>query len=346
MKHSSFSSSFNCLKAALILATVTLSCGASAQTETQTNYSTVVDEINEVMHQNHYNPKELSSPGYLSMLEKMKSMAEKVSTKKEFVSEFNDMWKSGPFSHVNLGESGASVTELAAYFDNMEVGPGGAQLTWDNDIAILTINTMMGLDTIKYIQEAYKEITKKNAKALIIDLRNNEGGAFAIRPLVAHLIDKPLQTGFFISQKWSKANSSLPNEADLKDIASWTGWSIRAFWEDVQTTPIIKVTFEPSSNTVDIPTYILTSNKTASASELATEALQKAGRVKVIGEATAGQMLSQKPFDLSGGLQLFVPIADYYSVNTGRLEGNPITPDFEVSKDKAMEFAIEQISKL
>ncbi|MBK7902596.1 MAG: hypothetical protein IPJ97_06240 [Proteobacteria bacterium] len=48
------------------------------------------------------------------------------------------------------------------------------------------------------------------------------------------------------------------------------------------------------------------------------------GRAVVVGEQTAGQMLSQKPYDLTEGLQLYLPIADYVSIRAGRIEGGPL----------------------
>ena len=51
---------------------------------------------------------------------------------------------------------------------------------WTGKIPIMEVKTMMGVDTIEQINEAYKQIDAKNPQALIIDLRNNEGGAFAI----------------------------------------------------------------------------------------------------------------------------------------------------------------------
>jgi hypothetical protein len=36
------------------------------------------------------------------------------------------------------------------------------------------------------------------AERLIIDLRRNGGGAFAVVPLIAHLIDDPIDAGLFV----------------------------------------------------------------------------------------------------------------------------------------------------
>jgi C-terminal processing protease CtpA/Prc len=313
--------------------------------EEPVNFIQLVEEINNVMFEHHYNIRELKGEGYQSVLLSMKELAAKTTSKQEFIAGFKDIWKNGPFSHVVIGSNKGTAKQVATYLDAMNVGEQGAQLSWQLDIAVLTINTMMGQDTIERIRAHYQTIAEKNAKALIIDLRSNEGGAFAIKPLVSHLIKKPLNAGYFVAQKWSSRHKRLPTKHELAELEPWSGWSILAFWRDVQDQALIKVQFEPANLHIDVPVYILTSGKTASASELATDALQSAGRVTVIGEKTVGQMLSQKPFDLPNGLQLYVPIADYYSINTGRLEGNPIQPDIETTAAKAMQVALSLASK-
>jgi len=60
---------------------------------------------------------------------------------------------------------------------------------------------MTGVDTKEQIFEAYREIDKKTAKALIIDLRNNTGGTFAGIPLIGHLMTQPIDVGMFVSRK-------------------------------------------------------------------------------------------------------------------------------------------------
>jgi len=52
-------------------------------------------------------------------------------------------------------------------------------------------------------------------------------------------------------------------------------------------------------------------------------------------------MLSQKMFDIPGGYQLYLPIADYYSVKNGRIEGHGVTPDIICDPDLALEKALE-----
>lgn len=300
---------------------------------------TLVD-IEQAMQTYHYSPKELDSSEYKIMQEKMRALVESATNKKEFIDGFNQMWWEGPFSHVRIDEAKKSAEALAEYLDNMDVGGSGAILTWKGNVAVLTVNTMMGQDTIKQIDAAYDEIHQKNATALIIDLRQNNGGAFAVKPLVSHLIESPVDSGVFVSQAWNANNSKPPTVKDMKEVAAWEGWSIKAFWNDSQNNNITRIQFQPATPYFNGRVFVLISKKTASAGELAADALLALPNATLIGETTAGEMLSQKMYDVAGGFQIFLPIADYYSVNSGRIEGNGVKPHIYVSSIDAMDVAL------
>jgi len=309
----------------------------------KTDYSEVGAAINETMRAYHYNPAELETAEYRRIEAAVTELADVATSDEAFMKGFRGGWEDGPFSHVEINVAKQSADNLAEYLDSMRIGGGGALLTWQNDVAVLTVNTMMGLDTIEEIDAAYAEIDGRETSALIIDLRENGGGAFAIRPLVSHLLTKPIDAGSFVSQPWNAVHHVKPSRADLEAVDPWQGWSIRAFWADVQTDPITRISFFPVEPVFDGPVFVLTSKRTASAAELATDALKGANRAIIIGEITAGKMLSQKIYDIPGGFQLSLPIADYYSVANGRIEGVGIKPDIETDADDALDVALKQL---
>ncbi len=254
--------------------------------------------------------------------------------------------QSGPFSHVNIQPSNnSSAEQLADHLDNMRIGGNGVNLTWHQKTALLTVNTMMGLDTIEQINEAYIEIVKQKATALIIDLRANNGGAFAVKPLVEHLLKKPLELGAFVSQPWNRQATTPPTLKDVKNQPIWQGWSIRSFWRDVQSNTLTRIQMQPVSPMYAGPVYVLTSNQTASAAELASDALANLPNVTLIGETTAGEMLSQTLYDLPEQMHLFIPVADYYSHRMGRIEGVGVKPTINIEASKALEKALTLINQ-
>lgn len=308
-------------------------------------FADVATAISEAMRRWHYNPAELTSDGYRAMEAQVAALSETATSPEDFAKQFNAAWrKDGPFSHVRLDVARSSAADTAAYLDTMRVGGTGAKLGWRDDVAVLTVDTMMGADTIEQINAAYGEITGKQAKALVIDLRNNEGGAFAGTSLIGHVIDKPFDAGAFVSQAWARENSRPPAQADLKEVTPWTGESITAFWRDAQDNRLTRIQFQPIAPRFDGPVYVLVSNKTASAAEMTADAFKTSGRAILIGEKTEGAMLSQKMYDVPQGLQLSLPIADYYSVKSGRIEGVGVMPDIAVPAGEALEVATRKIA--
>ena len=315
---------------------------ADEAADPKTDYSEVVVAINQTMRAYHYNPSELDSNEYQRIEAAITGLGETAVSDQAFLDGFRAIWENGPFSHVTLNPAQQSADDLADYLDTLRIGGGGAILSWQGDVAVLTVQTMMGLDTIEEIDAAYAKIAERETAALIIDLRENGGGAFAVRPLVAHLLTETTDAGSFISQPWNATHDREPSQADLEAVDSWEGWSIKSFWTDVQINPVTRISFSPAEPRFDGPVYVLTSARTASAAELATDALKGAGRATIIGETTAGEMLSQKMYDVPGGFQLSLPIADYYSVANGRIEGVGIQPDIETDAADALEVALEQ----
>ncbi len=307
-----------------------------------TDYPAVAAAIDETMRAYHYNPAELEGAPYQRIATAVAALAETAETDDAFIAGFREIWKDGPFSHVEFRAAEQTADQLTAYLDNLRIGGGGAVLSWQGDTAILTVNTMMGLDTIEEIDAAYGAIAEKGADRLVIDLRENGGGAFAIRPLVNHLTEKTFIAGGFVSQPWNTNHDRAPTLRDMKKVEPWSGWSIRTFWTDAQENALTVVQFEPSEPVFDGAVYVLTSERTASAAELATDALKVSGRATIVGENTAGEMLSQKIYDIPGGFHLSLPIADYYSAKHGRIEGAGVAPDINAAADDALDVALSQ----
>ena len=309
--------------------------------EEDPGFEDTINTIQKLFDTHLYSDVALDSPGFQRMQLALQELGATAENQRAFISGFNALWADGPFSHVRLTQAEQPAEQIAAFLDNMSVGEQAVQLRWEDQIAILTINTMMGVDTIDAIVSAYQSIAQRQTDALIIDLRQNEGGAFAVKPLISHVIDTPLDTGVFLSRKWR--NKQPPTRDDTHSAAPWEGWSIRAFWSDVTHQPLTRIQVQPTLPHYHGPIWVLVSSKTASAAELATDALANLDNVTTVGESTAGQMLSQKMFDVPPDLHLYLPVADYYSHRIGKIEGQGVRPDIEVSADQALQAAIAEI---
>jgi carboxyl-terminal processing protease len=300
----------------------------------------VAAAIARTLHEQLFDPRLLQTAAFVAVQARVSELAAQAPSKEDFVVGFNRVWREGPISHVRLASARQSAQDLAAHLDDMNVGAQGAQLTWHEDVAVLTVRTMMGRDTIQRIEAAYLELHAAKARAMVIDLRDNEGGAFAVRPLVSHVMAAPFEAGVFTSQRWARRHDAPPTRAQVLAVEPWHGWSIRSFWRDVQAQELTRVRFEPAAPRFEGQVLVLTSRRTASAAELAADALQASGRARLLGERTAGQMLSQCVFDLPHGLHLYLPIADYHSLASGRIEGRGLEPQVSAVAGEALEVAI------
>lgn len=318
---------------------------SSTNKEKQLNkdLTTVADSISLLMSKYHYNPEELITDQYLELEKEVKNLALTALEKQDFIDKYNALWKDGPFSHVRLGNLERPAEEMAAFIDSLQVGDHSVSLKWVEHTAVLTVTTMTGWDTKENVFKAYRDIAENKTNALIIDLRNNTGGTFAGIPLVGHVLTDSIDAGIFVSRKWWENNTKEPLIADIQNLTPWHGWSIKSFWHDVQEEPLTRVRFSPMNPHFNGPVYVLTSNKSASAAEFAVDAFAQEENVTIIGETTAGEMLSQKMYDLPHGFQLSLPIAEYYSTRIGRIEGKGVAPDIVVDQSLAMDLALSLI---
>jgi hypothetical protein len=88
------------------------------------------------------------------------------------------------------------------------------------------------------------------------------------------------------------------------------------------------------------PVYVLTSNRTFSAGENLTYALQALGRATVVGEVTGGGAHPTRPVSLGHGFIAGIPFAETISPITGaNWEGVGVKPDVSVPAELALEEA-------
>lgn len=61
----------------------------------------------------------------------------------------------------------------------------------------------------------------------------------------------------------------------------------------------------------------------------------------IVGEKTAGAMLSAAPFYLKDNYTLLIPLADYYTVGKKRLDKIGVEPDIKIDSDNALELVMQ-----
>jgi carboxyl-terminal processing protease len=152
----------------------------------------------------------------------------------------------------------------------------------------------------------------KDTPGLILDLRNNGGGA-------ADMAAKIMERFFADDQKGVK-------------LLTRTGKPVSIFFIDVmKLEPELKGVKEKAYTR---PLVILTNNSSASASEVVSGALQDGGRATIIGQRTCGCLLGFLGYaDLPGGGQMAYSELGFVTRSGKRIEGEGVIPDMEVKLD-------------
>ena len=300
------------------------------------DYPSILEAFDTVVRAKIFDPRDLETEAYRAFRERLGEVAAEARDDLDLVLGFRFGWTNDPFSHFELRRSSVSAEAMMMHFDGFRVGQQAARVELDGDLAVLRVDTMMGNDTIEYVEAAYDEIARAGSRALIVDLRGNEGGAFAVKPLLEHVIDTPMDAGYFMSQKWNGAHDRLPSAEELGALEPWVGWSVSAFWRSVQDEGLVRIRMAPAEPNFDGPVFVVVDGRSASATELAADGFRASGLATLVGEQTMGHMLSQSPFDVADGYLVSLPVADYCSATHGRIEGVGVPVDVEVSSDAAL----------
>jgi retinol-binding protein 3 len=153
-----------------------------------------------------------------------------------------------------------------------------------------------------------------NTNALIIDLRQNGGGnASMIR----------LLTGYLFSEQ--------------KHLINW-------YERDTETTTqSYSLDYVPGKRLTDVPVYVLTSDRTASAAEEFTFDLKHLKRATVVGDTTSGggHTVSEVFLHFDGfRIGMRIPYGRAFDPKTGEgWEGKGVVPDIAVSSEQALSVA-------
>ena len=168
-----------------------------------------------------------------------------------------------------------------------------------------------------------------NSDAVIIDLRDNMGGAPQTVGILA---------GFFMKEPTLiNINDTRATGVKQETWSVETDVIINSTNQEILTTDLEKLK--------NSPVYILTSDYTFSAAELFSSALQGHKRATVVGEATGGGGHGIRPFKIAQGFTAFIPFnRHYHPVTKKSWEVVGIQPDIPCTAADALRVA--QISIL
>lgn len=156
--------------------------------------------------------------------------------------------------------------------------------------------------TADNLSKAIKDFESKNAKGMILDLRGNPGGELPEAIEVADMLVSKGKSIVFIDYK---------DENDLEYFAK--------------------------KERTRLPLVILVDEGSASASEIVTGAVKDNEEGVIIGQKTYGKGSVQTVWSLTNGGGVKITIAEYFSPNRNKIDGEGIEPDFVILNPDSMD---------
>ena len=145
-------------------------------------------------------------------------------------------------------------------------------------------------------KEKYEELSNKNIKSLIIDLRDNPGGIVEEATNIADMLIDKGQTILITEDK--EGNEEITKAKEEK--------------------------------TIDIPVVVLTNGNSASASEILSGALKDNNVATIVGTKTYGKGVMQEVLKLSNGDGLKITTNEFFSPNKTKIHKIGIEPNIVV----------------
>jgi C-terminal processing protease CtpA/Prc len=216
---------------------------------------------------------------------------------------------------------------------------------------------LVGVEVANEISRAVEGLGKIDS--LIIDLRGNTGGGIGALRVMSLLTPDRIPVGFALDRKRVTSNLDVEKQRFRRFHAIPA--SKKALWmlalkfapAMLAKTPIVLETEGLGRKEFYGRVTLLVNRHTASAAEMIVAFARENSLANIIGEKTAGKLLSATSVKVGHGFRLALPTGAYHTWNGTVLEGMPIEPDELVefawrgalaNKDSQLQFAIESVS--
>lgn len=189
------------------------------------------------------------------------------------------------------------------------------------------------------VDSVFARIVHDGVETLIIDLRGVPGGDLSAMAVAAHLFPEPVLAGAFVGRAWWKTHGAPPKPGD-RELPVLASLEVDEFFQLLRANGAFAGRVEPRAPVFGGRVFVLVDRRTASAAEPLAHLLASTGRATLVGERTAGAMLSAEEIPLGDGWTLRLPTADFYTPEGERLEGRGVEPTITAPPDQALEIAL------
>lgn len=218
---------------------------------------------------------------------------------------------------------------------------------------------MVGVVVANQISDAVNRLG--NIHGLVIDLRGNTGGGIGSLRVMSLLTPDRIPVGFALDRRRARAN--LNEEKDRFPRFSRIPSHTKALWPlalrfapaMLAKKPVVLESEGLGPKPFHGRIVLLVDRHTASAAEMIVAFARENRLAMIIGEKTAGRLLSATSVKVGQGFRLALPTGAYHTWKGTVLEGTPIEPDQSIpfdwrdrrgSDDRQLQYAIESLQRI
>lgn len=286
------------------------------------------------------NPQWLAGKEYRKFKKLMLSKRKLRLPMNEYQDLFNKEKQKLPFTHFDLISKAPQASAVKpvkkSHFSWKELNEGTVYVDIDQFS-----------DDAAGMFQIVRQIKQKPYQNLIIDLRGNGGGTLdAAVVLARYLTNNSIDAGIYLTRKWYLQNKELPTAAQIATIPYLTDMTYKGIQKMFEKEAAFRMVLPPHRDAIfKGQIYLLTDKGTGSACEPFVYELKKLPNATVVGERTAGAMLSGERFPINDQYNLFLPISDFVTADGYRIDKVGVAPDVERKSSEALEYVLSVLIK-
>lgn len=303
------------------------------------DYVALVAGIKTTFQKNIYDEEVLKTKEWTNFFKQLDKLAPKIHDDIEMFTYFSFLASKIKMSHIAILKHNPWDN-----YDDNDTSKYTTQVSHkiiNDKTAYIKFEGFQLADTL-VVRQFFKTIIEQKVPNLIFDFRGSGGGDYSSMFLAQYLTNETNEAGFFIGNKYYQNNRNLPDENTVKNLPDYNGKSLKEFLQNIIENGLLKGEVSPDKELYySGKVYALIDNNSASATEPIAYFLKQHNLATLVGETTAGKMLSSTVITVKDNWSLMLPVADYYTSDRFRIEQKGVSPNIKVKTEKALDYVLK-----